>query len=406
MLKNFDNWLVEINMSQAKKATEIFLSSGGKKRYEEIFNGQDRIYYDFKTKQEITSPIMIQVGEALEKEGYIILDYIQGLCYAKNDPKRNLKIQKTLFKMGLESLAQKMNTDPIRDSSKTTGMKVVFSRHGIDLAGQSTDRDWTSCKHLTTGMNAHYVWKEIAVGSIVAYLINAKDLNIQKPIARLTLGVFRPESELADSNQKTVALFPTSSVYGNYRDPSFYNFVIDWCVEANKKINVLPGKYFLDPSCHADTHRELKVYGNTSLSDYIEKLLNRGSYGRAELNIKKQELDLESSLDIFDVISKMNPDDVLKVLDRLDIESEILAGMLEKGDIKDIDRMQNEHSTSLGTFLRLSEPHWKKISAKRKRELYDIYESILGKETLEEILSQTTTSASRFLKIEHKEKYK
>ena len=209
MFKDYTNWLVEISMSQARKATEIFLSSGGKKRYEEVFNGQDRIYYDFKSKEEITSDTMKKVQKVLARENYILLDYIQGLCYLKTDPKRQLKVQRILFKLKEENLAQLMNNDRIRDSSKTGSMKVVFSRHGIDIAGQSTDRSWISCKHLSSGINARYVWTEIEVGMIVAYLIKSDDTNIKDPIARLSLGVFRLKE-----NEKVVAFFPTSSVYG------------------------------------------------------------------------------------------------------------------------------------------------------------------------------------------------
>jgi hypothetical protein len=397
---SFNNWLVEINMSQAKKATEIFLSSGGKKRYEEIFNGQDRIYYDFKNKKEVDSLVMYDVAEALHKEKYVLLDYIQGLCYSEKDPKRKLKVQRILFSIGKESLAQKMNNDPIRDSSKTSGMKVVFSRHGIDIAGQSTDRDWTSCKELTSGVNSRYVWSEISAGVIVAYLIDSKDLNIKKPIARLTLGVFKLKN-----NPSTVAFFPTSAVYGNYRDPSFYDFVVDWCVETNEKLNSLPGTYFLDPACHTDFVGDLTVInGYQNLSVYLDTLINRATGN--EITIKKRELDLESFLEIFDAISKLPSDKASKVLNRLNLESFQVAELLEKADIKDIARMQDEHPSSLSTFLGLSEKHWSEISDKRKREIYDIYENAAGKTEMEEILSHSISVGSKFLKLEYAKKYK
>jgi hypothetical protein len=400
MLSNFSNWLVELNMAQARKATDIFLSSGGKKRYEEIFKGQDRIYYDFKSKKEVTSNTMSLVVEALDKEGYILLDYVQGLCYLKADPKRQLKVQRVLFKLGEEQLAQKMNIDPVRDSSKTSGMKVVLSRHGIDIAGQSTDRSWNSCKELSSGINAHYVWKEISAGMIVAYLIKSDDTNIKKPIARLSLGVFKLKED-----EKVIAFFPTSAVYGNFRDQSFYDFIIDWCTETNKTLNSLPGDYFLDPACHTDTTRTLKVYGDLSLKDYLEQIQKKTI--DAKINLSKDELPVDVLLEIFDAISKMPENDASATLKGINLNSSTVAEILEKGDIRDIKRMQIEFSSSLGVFLKLSEKDWNKISSKRKREIYDIYEELIGgKEAIEEVLSATTSSASKFLKIAYAEKYK
>ncbi len=390
-------------MAQARKATDIFLSSGGKKRYEEIFKGQDRIYYDFKSNKEITSDTMHLVAEALNKEGYVLLDYVQGLCYLKTEPKRQLKVQRVLFKLGEEKLAQEMNIDPVRDSSKTRGMKVVFSRHGIDIAGQSTDRDWDSCKELSTGINRHFVWTEIAAGMLVAYLIKSDDMNIKKPIARLSLGVFRLKED-----EKVIAFFPTSSVYGNFRDQSFYDFVFEWCTESNKTLNSLPGEYFLDPSCHTDAVRNLKVYNDESLKDYLTQIQHKSAHvSSAKMNLTKHELPIDVLVEIFDAISKMSDEKAQHILSEIDLKSSTAAEILEKGDIRDIKRMQNEFSTSLGTFLKLAEKDWNKISSKRKREIYDIYEEIIGgKEDIEEVLSSSTSSASKFLKLAYVEKYK
>ena len=404
MLKDYTNWLVELNMAQARKATEVFLSSGGKKKYEEIFNGQDRIYYDFKTKQGITSDTMKNVQDVLFKEHYILLDYIQGLCYLKTDPKRQLKVQRVLFKLKEEKLAQAMNIDPIRDSSKTSSMKVVFSRHGIDIAGQSTDRSWTSCKELSSGMNSKYIWSEIAVGTIVVYLIKSDDTNIKDPIARLSLGVFRLKE-----NEKVIAFFPSSSVYGNFRDQSFYDFVIEWCEETNKKLNSLSGDYFLDPSCHTDGTNKLKVYTDSSLKNFLEKIIYQGtsSYnGIANMNLTKDKIPFEDLLEIFDAISKLSADKAIKVSKTINLDSKTSAELLDKGDIKDIERMQNEHVTTLGAFISLAEKDWKRISNKRLIEIYDIYEKMSGKETMEEMLAALTSLTAKFLKLAYSEKYK
>jgi hypothetical protein len=112
-------------------------------------------------------------------------------------------------------------------------------------------------------------------------------------------------------------------------------------------------------------------------------------------------------VEIFDAISKMSDEKAQHILSEIDLKSSTAAEILEKGDIRDIKRMQNEFSTSLGTFLKLAEKDWNKISSKRKREIYDIYEEIIGgKEDIEEVLSSSTSSASKFLKLAYVEKYK
>jgi hypothetical protein len=249
MFKSFSEFfsLNELTDAEISKATEIFLDVKGNKRYDEIFKGQDRLYYDLKTEKNFNTPTSEEIASFLDSKGYVLLDYLNGTCYKKGDIKRTLKIQKTLTRLERSDLAEKMNRDPLRASAKTSSFKVVISRHGVDIAAQSTDRDWTSCKEIRTGLNKSYVWSEIEAGALVAYLIKSEDLNIDKPVARITMGVF---TLLEDVEMK--AFFPTSEVYGNYGKSDFLDFVTNWCKNANEKLNSEPGKYLLDPRCHTD----------------------------------------------------------------------------------------------------------------------------------------------------------
>ena len=162
-IKTFISLTEAISLADARKATEIFIASGGKQRYNEIFNGKDRLYYDLEDSfntSYIYNPLENQVKIALENSGYSIVDYNSGIASKKGDEKNVFKIQKILNKIGELDLKNKMDADPLRSSSTKKDKMIVISRHGVDIAGQSTGRDWVSCKQINN-VNGRYVWTEI-----------------------------------------------------------------------------------------------------------------------------------------------------------------------------------------------------------------------------------------------------
>lgn len=428
MIKNFQDWLFEaLDSHHADRAENIFLSAKGNLRYNEIFNGQDRLYYDFKSKKAIKSLVLNDVVSELEKNGYTLIDYIAATCYKTSEPKRVLKVQRTLFRLDKENLARRMDNDPIRDSSKTKGMKVVISRHGIDIAGQSTGRSWSSCKEIDCGENERYVWSEIKAGALVAYLIKEEDLDIEDPIARQTIGVYRMKGK------RSVALFPTSNVYGNYRDESFPEFVMDWCVEANKKINSLPGEYFSSPRCASDLpSQKLRVDDNLTIKDYIEHKLSDNAWRRERKKDEGQKrnpreepgkrgkiinrlvnsgyimmLKDPGKMDEFFIeVSKLSPADSNYFLENTGIKSEVIAKLLNDGDIKEITAMWSKNEKTLSKLLSECVNDWDVITEKRMIELYEIFEKDIGKEDIEELFQFSNSTITRFLKKAYTKKYK
>jgi len=85
---------------------------------------------------------------------------------------------------------------------------IVVSRHPYDLAGMSTDRSWRSCMHITDGSNKDYVTKDIIGGSLVAYLINKTDLNINNPLGRVLIKPY--------VNTDTTSTYPEIEQRGQY----------------------------------------------------------------------------------------------------------------------------------------------------------------------------------------------
>ena len=269
-IKSFYDFIGEaISLGDARKATKLFLDSGGKNRYNQIFHGKDRLYYDFIEEPNtptMESDLQKKIEEVLFKNGYYVADYAKGLATKKGDTKNIFKIQKLLVRFGENTLRNQMDADPSRSSVKKASKKVVISRHGIDLAGQSTGRDWISCKNITDGIKKEYTWSEIEEGSLVAYLIEGEDLNIQKPIARILIGVYINKEDPSD-----FILYPDASVYGNYTKQDFRTFVENWCESANMKISKnYSGLYNLSPKCAADSVNKIMVVGrNLNLEDAL-----------------------------------------------------------------------------------------------------------------------------------------
>jgi len=267
----FDQFIEEaISLKDARKATKIFLDSGGKARYDQIFQGKDRLYYDFIPSDQVETPkseTQKKIESFLREKGYDVVDYPKGLAVKSGDTKNKIKIQKLLIRFEQKELKNLMDADPIRFSVRKDQKKVVISRHGIDLAGQSTGRDWTSCKSLNGGMNKRYVWTEIEKGSLVAYLIEADDLNIQKPIARSLIGVFVNPGDKSD-----FVLYPDTNIYGNYTKSDFLDFVKNWCDENNSKVSKnYSGIYKLSPKCYADDRSDVSALGgNLDLFNFLE----------------------------------------------------------------------------------------------------------------------------------------
>ena len=82
------------------------------------------------------------------------------------------------------------NTKPLAaDQFAPDSLRVVISRDPIDIARMSTGRRWTSC--MAKGdSNYDYVPEEIEAGTLVAYLTDKDDKEIDYPLARVLLKPF------------------------------------------------------------------------------------------------------------------------------------------------------------------------------------------------------------------------
>jgi len=98
---------------------------------------------------------------------------------------------------------------------------VVISRNPYDIAGMSTDRRWSSCMRLPDdGPSIHpsihpggayyqHLIHDIELGTLVAYLIEPTDKNIEHPYARIAI---KPYQNIKD---KSIVLYAENRVYND-----------------------------------------------------------------------------------------------------------------------------------------------------------------------------------------------
>lgn len=196
----------------------------------EVSRNDYRVYFKFELPEKdlemsdqqgsydnSSAKIRLEVKEYLSnKLGYEVtkLDYIHGnfdyiMHTQRGDKTRTAKIGKAI--KDNQELMNKFATDPLRLTSKldTKKLMIVLSNHSYDIAGMSTDRKWTSCMNIITGSNAKWVKEDIKWGTVVAYLIEADDKNIENPLGRILIKPY------LDDNQ-AVVYFPEPTVYSPY----------------------------------------------------------------------------------------------------------------------------------------------------------------------------------------------
>jgi hypothetical protein len=231
-------------LSTAKK----YVKSWDPNFHKEVFEKEPRkdknayrIYLPFESEPrkqvKIPDELLNYLQSAIPNKPYTTDadNYMQGLAYEVTNPTRKLGIGKMLArsegsekdttrKAQLQALKRAFDADPQRAATRKADKLIVISRHPYDVAGMSTDRGWGSCMNLVDGINRHYVLRDVKQGSIIAYLINADDVNVNKPLARILIKPYQQKG-----NPKNLAMMG-DQVYGT-APPEFKQQVDAWVNE-------------------------------------------------------------------------------------------------------------------------------------------------------------------------------
>ncbi len=253
ILKNINVLLAKLTEKQYKPYKELYESMKEEydKRYDHIFGvGNNRLYLDGNVEMEAVDYSVDLFSADFAKfvtfltnnltEYYfenLYLDILYNRIYSKDGREYKLtKFLQLLTEQKLKNVTKeeydyilnaydvkeiipyyisKLPPKSILNDSNKINLSVVISRNPYDIAGMSTDRRWTSCMKLPNddpsiypgGAYHQHLMHDIELGTLVAYLIEPIDKNIDRPYARIAI---KPYQNIID---KSIMLYSESKIY-------------------------------------------------------------------------------------------------------------------------------------------------------------------------------------------------
>lgn len=265
--KDYHILLEKLKFSEVRNLLKVWKDSNGDKRYDEWFQGKHRIYIPF---QSIITPIQTQVIKYLSSIGYQVVNYADGIAFDPKNPKQQPKISKILNRFN-PSLKPKYDSDREKAKKSEGNYQIVISRHAYDLANMTSDRSWehASCMEYRGGSNNRYITCDVKEGTLIAYLINKNDKNIDKPIARVLIKPF-----INKDNDKDIILWVEEKIYGEQVN-GFKESVEIWLKEKQPNIS---GKFELHPELYNDSGIIRNFYEWSKEYDSVSKLTGYDKY--------------------------------------------------------------------------------------------------------------------------------
>ncbi len=266
-----------------------------KKRYESLFQEYKARYDGDKNAYRIFLPLIqsetkgyieTSIENLLNQNEYEVVDYSKGICRF-NGAKNPSKIGQVLTRLEKSSpeakeLMKKFVEDPTRKVQNKSDLMVVISRHPYDIAGQDTGRKWSNCMTLGSGENATYLFSDIKEGSLISYLINKNDRNLEEPIANSAI---KPFINVEDDTD--IILLKDNKTYPQ-PEPDFERTVSNWLKEVNGNKR---GIYCLNKELYDDARKSKTVINVTeTITDPIEVK----KYAR-HLGIKVKDMKISKS---------------------------------------------------------------------------------------------------------------
>jgi len=197
-------------------------------------------------------------------------DYINGTVEAGYVDLRG-KVRKRTQKLGKLITGRYWKGDPILDiynrdpvrlgknlRNNLNNLYICISDHPYDIAGMSTGRDWTSCMNVEDGICKDYVEEDVRYGTLVAYIIDRQDLNIEHPYGRVLLKPHKLRRKGHKGFDRCPIIYiPEPTVYSSYVG---LRPIRDWLKEICRTIQTGTGMLIPLKQLYNDTfHDEADV---------------------------------------------------------------------------------------------------------------------------------------------------
>ncbi|NDK09021.1 hypothetical protein EOM39_07335, partial [Candidatus Gracilibacteria bacterium] len=241
-----------------------------------------------------------------------------------------------------------------RPAIKNIECQIVISRDPYDIAGMSTDRKWHSCMELKNenenyderlrntnegGSYRYYVKNDLTEGSLIAYLIDKNDREIEAPYARVLIKPY------INRQGDQIFLSPEARVYkddmliDSVLADKFLAIVDDWAKEQQKD---LKGKFYANPNLYYDGKASVFAGKSLSIEEAVYKSIKWDTLFKQDKIIIKNAIKTNYINRVDDLIKKYN-DIIHKVL----FENKIYMPFIDASKIK------NENYTNLDFPVRI-----------------------------------------------------
>ena len=257
--------LEELTVKQ-KELTDIYTAKRDQNlSFGPIFK-EERTYFPLDIIEIVNIEIPEEIKETLNNAGFYITDYRAGIAMKKSKPGeqkdlRQIKIGKILQKLNQPNLLKQFN-ERLGTSKKdiqNIQFEICVTHNPYDIAGMSTDRNWTSCMNLDNGEYKKTPLLQVQHGGMVAYLISADDKNIEQPFARIAIKRFI----LSYRDQTKFVFAAENKIYGDVDLANELNFQKKLVEILNKSNKLTADSYGLyirsDGNSYSDTY-EKKYY--------------------------------------------------------------------------------------------------------------------------------------------------
>ena len=207
-----------------------------------------------------------EIIQLLNDNEYSIIDYRKGIAQ-KYNKKLNKFTQKSIGKIINQVVKDKVQLSKVKriyeqrlGTSKKDYQKidftVVITHKPEDIAGMSTNRNWTSCMRLpgvgsNDGGGEYYYTSlnQVQSGGMCAYLIDEEDRTINRPYARIAIKRF--QNRVGDFMYKS-----ENRIYGddNLADEVGFSEVVNKAIEESNQITLKSGGvyYITDEISYSD----------------------------------------------------------------------------------------------------------------------------------------------------------